>query len=231
MRKLPVSILMGMLLLMNPIATFAVDNQAFRNVEVANPIIQFVIRGEARAWEAVFHYRVKAGNNVIAEGFQTASTGAPDWGSFSFDMAFEKSQVKGKNLQLELFEKSQQDGSEVNKLTIPLQNIENQAYQNHTFRQVTGQAKYIYEVQGEARVFEGTYHFEVSDGHDILIQGFGTSSHGAPKWGTLRETIEIPRTDVPINGTILLELYEPNMSDEGPPRLHSYFHALDQFPW
>lgn len=224
------SILIGILFLISAVPVFA-ENQAFQNVQVTEPQIQYLIQGEARVWEAVFHYRVKSGNEVLAKGNKMASKGAPEWGAFSLDIRLAKSQVKGKNLQLELFEKSAKDGSEINKLTIPLQDLENKTYQNNTFRQVTGQVNYIYQVQGEARVFEGTYHFEVSDGHYILIQGFGTASHGAPEWGSFKETIIIPSSDVPVNGSLVLELYAPNMSGEGPPRLHSYYERLDQFPW
>lgn len=210
---------------------FAQNHQAFRNVQVAEPKIKYVFHGEVRIWEAVFQYRVKADGVVLKEGYKEASVGAPEWGDFVLDFTFPKSQVAGKTLELELYEISLKDGSEINKLIIPLQNIEGNTYQNQIFRQVTGQAKYIYEVQGEARVFEATYQFEVSDGHNVLAQGFGTASIGAPEWGTFQETIEIPRTSVPVNGTLLLELYELNLSDDGPPRLHSYFVPLDQFPW
>jgi hypothetical protein len=231
MKTVKLWMLVVVLLAFHVTPVFAEENPAFRNVTVAEPKLQFSIQGEARVWGGVFHYQVKAGDQVIQNGVRTISTGAPNWGGFQLDLSLKKSQVQGKNLVLELYEKSMKDGSNLNQLTVPLNQLENNVYQNQAFRNVTGQAKYIYQVQGEARVFEANYHFEVSDGHDVLVQGYGTSTHGAPEWGTFQETIEIPRSSVPINGTLLLELYEPNMSDQGSPRLHSYFLALDSFPW
>lgn len=231
MNKIKVLFLTVVLLAIGVTPAFAAGNQAFRNVQVAEPNIQFAIQGEARVWEGVLHYQVKADDQVIRKGIQTTSIGAPNWGDFKLDFTFKKSQVKGKKLYLELYEESMKDGSKLHQLIIPLDNIENNQKQNQAFRNVTGQVKYVYEVEGEARVFEGTYHFEVSDGHHILVKGFGTSTKGAPEWGTFHEKIEVPRQAVPVNGTLVLELYEPNMSDEGPPRLHSSFHKLDSFPW
>lgn len=207
------------------------NNPAFRNIITGEPVIAFQIDGQARVWEATLHYRVKAGQQVLAQGFETASLGAPQWGTFSLNIHLTKQQAKGKELQLELFEENAEDGSEINKLIIPLKQLENQQAQNQAFRQITGSTHYLYPVEGETRVWEGTYQFEVSDGHDILVKGVGLASQGAPQWGTFQETIKISKDKVPINGSVILELYEQNMSDEGPPRLHSTFVRLDQFPW
>ncbi|SHF36646.1 Immunoglobulin-like domain of spore germination [Seinonella peptonophila] len=204
-------------------------NPAFRQVKVDDPKIQFQIKGEAKVWEATLHYRVKAGKKIVAQGFKTASKGAPQWGKFSLDLTLTKSKVKGKELTLELFEESQANGSEIHKLTIPLKTIDNKKYQNQAFRYVTGSTQYIYHVKGEARVWEATYHYEVSDGHNILKKGYGTASNGAPKWGTFQQTIKIPKKKMRVNGSIILELYEESMKDGS--RKNRYFQRLDQFPW
>lgn len=214
-----------------PQAVSAETHAAFRNVQVSDPKIGYQIQGESRVWEGTIHYRVKSGDRIFHQGITHASHGAPEWGTFSLQFQLTKQPIQGKKVVLELYEVSAADGSEINSLIIPLEEIEDNSYYNQTFRHIKGQGTYIYQVQGEARVWEGTYHYEVSDGQNVLVKGFGSVSKGAPQWSPFKQVLRIPKEKTPVKGSIVLELYEENMSDEGPPHLHSYYQTLDQFPW
>ncbi len=78
------------------------------------------IRGNARVFEATVSFRLKdAAGNVLAEGFTTAAEGAPGRGDFEGELAF-KPDGSGQG-QLEIFEESMKDGSDRNKVTIPVE--------------------------------------------------------------------------------------------------------------
>lgn len=59
-------------------------------------------------------------------------------------------------------------------------------YENESFRNIsvtkTGAGQYT--VKGEARVFEATVRFVVTDGDATLADSFVTASQGGPAWGT-----------------------------------------------
>lgn len=78
------------------------------------------ISGNARVFEATVSFRLKdAAGNVLAEGFTTAAEGAPGRGDFEGELAF-KPDGSGQG-QLEIFEESMKDGSDLNKVTIPVE--------------------------------------------------------------------------------------------------------------
>lgn len=78
------------------------------------------ISGSARVFEAVVSYRLRDANGtVIAQGNTMASEGAPGRGDFSGELAFK---VNGPGTgQIEVFEASAKDGSDINKVIIPVQ--------------------------------------------------------------------------------------------------------------
>lgn len=86
--------------------------------------------------------------------------------------------------------------------------------ENSAFRKiaVTG-SQGTYVVTGEARIFEATYQYEVSDGHQVFMQGFGTASSGAPDWGTFTINVSIEPSELPVNGTVSLFLFEESAND------------------
>ena len=90
------------------------------------------VTGQARIWEASYSYRIRSGKKELVRGYGTASKGAPEWGDFEEIIKVEKK----KNLTLELFEISQADGKEINKLIIPLDQIKGKIYHNNAFRNV-----------------------------------------------------------------------------------------------
>jgi hypothetical protein len=92
--------------------TEPVDNQV-----ISSPL---KIIGSAMVFEATVSYRLKdEQGNILASGFSMASTGAPERGDFTAEMEF-KSPGAGKKGQLEVFEVSMKDGSDINKVIIPV---------------------------------------------------------------------------------------------------------------
>lgn len=79
----------------------------------------FTLKGSARIFEATINYRLKdSAGNILLEGYVMASAGAPDRGDFSKTITFSPSSSgSGK---LEVFEQSMKDGSDINKVVIPL---------------------------------------------------------------------------------------------------------------
>jgi hypothetical protein len=92
------------------------------------------VTGQAKIWEATYQFRVKEGKKELVKGYGTASLGAPEWGDF--EEKIKVIRTKGSKLTLELFEVSQEDGKEINKLTINLDQIKGKVYQNKAFRDV-----------------------------------------------------------------------------------------------
>lgn len=87
--------------------------------------------------------------------------------------------------------------------------IENSAFRNIV---VTG-TQGTYTVTGEARIFEATYQYEVSDGHQVYQKGFGMASTGAPDWGTFTIDVSIAPSELPVNGTVTIFLFEESAKD------------------
>ncbi len=76
------------------------------------------LAGWARCFEATYQYCLEHGHNVLAEGFDTATAGGPEWGRFDIEIEFERPTSPG--LTLRLFEYSAEDGRVINEVIIPL---------------------------------------------------------------------------------------------------------------
>lgn len=87
--------------------------------------------------------------------------------------------------------------------------IENSAFRKIAVSGTQG----TYVVTGEARIFEATYQYEVSDGHVMFMQGYGMASTGAPDWGTFTIEVNVSPSDLPANGTLSLTLFEYSAKD------------------
>jgi len=104
-----------------PVRTPVAENDAFRvfapapDTEVGST---FTVEGEARVFEAAFSWTLDDGHTILAEGHEMADGGAPAWGRFSFDVAFEHASQP--NVMLTLFIHSAKDGSVEKELIIPL---------------------------------------------------------------------------------------------------------------
>jgi hypothetical protein len=78
------------------------------------------IAGSAMVFEATVSYRLKDDQGkILASGFTNASMGAPERGDYTAEITF-KSPGAGKQGRLEVFEVSMKDGSDRNKVIIPL---------------------------------------------------------------------------------------------------------------
>src|SRR5690606_19923172 len=80
------------------------ENEAFRIfAPLAGTEVRpgFTVKGEARVFEAAFSWQLEDGHNILAEGNETAETAGPDWGSFEFEVSYEKASQP--NLTLILF--------------------------------------------------------------------------------------------------------------------------------
>jgi hypothetical protein len=229
--RLVVSLFSLLLVLFTPLSTIdAAQNSAFKNVKIATPKIKYQVQGEAKLKKGQYNYLVRADHKILVKGSDYASKSAPNWGKLNKEISLTKQQVKGKKkITLELYQKKA--GKIINKLVVPLDRNYGKTYQNSVFRKVkVNQPKVEYVVTGKARVFEAVFGYEVEDGHNILAKGFAQASHGAPEWGNFKIVITIPKKDLPVNGAVMLILYEEDMSGEGN-RIHEYVTRMDQFPW
>ncbi len=96
------------------------SNDRFRNVTVTTVAEkEFRVQGEAQVFEANISWVIEDGHNVLKEGHETTSAGAPEWGKFDFTVTAEK-QRENSTLHLILFEGSPKDGSRTHELPILL---------------------------------------------------------------------------------------------------------------
>lgn len=77
------------------------------------------IQGNARVFEAMVSYRLKdADGNILVQGSTMATAGAPEHGTFEVELKFIP--LTAGNGQLEVFEESMKDGSDLNVVVIPV---------------------------------------------------------------------------------------------------------------
>lgn len=84
-----------------------------------------------------------------------------------------------------------------------------------------------YRVTGKARVHEGVFSYAVTDGHRYLSRGQVQVEMGAPHWGPFTLELSIPHNQLPVNGMLILELYEESLKDGS--RMHQKEIVLDVF--
>jgi uncharacterized protein YceK len=92
---------------------------------------------------------------------------------------------------------------------VKIEDLENKAFRNIKVEGEYGE----YTVTGEARVFEGVFGYSVSDGHQYFIEEFKQVDEGAPNWSAFTLEISISEDELPVNGTVMLELYEESAKD------------------
>jgi hypothetical protein len=98
------------------------ENNAFRQIKVVGENGEYIITGEARVYEAVFHYAVTEGHFYYIEEWMTVDEGGPSWSPFTIEISIAEDDlpVNG-TVSLELFEESAKDSSRVNRLNVPLE--------------------------------------------------------------------------------------------------------------
>lgn len=96
------------------------SNEVFKNVHVQKTgETTYLVAGQARVFEGVYHYLVRDGNEVIIDGRGKTDAAAPAFGKFSFSVDVnKKTTIDG--LYLVLFEVGAKDGSLQHELPIPL---------------------------------------------------------------------------------------------------------------
>jgi hypothetical protein len=96
------------------------SNERFKDVTV-DKIGEhtFRIKGKGQIFEAGFGWIVEDGHYELKKGFATTDAGAPEWGSFSFEVVVEKKR-ENSTVHLILFETSAEDGSRKYELPIRL---------------------------------------------------------------------------------------------------------------
>jgi len=100
---------------------------------------------------------------------------------------------------------------------------------NTAFRGVTvSGSDGSYVVRGEARVFEATMQYAVSDGHRYLLEKTAQVNEGAPAWSAFELKIDIPAAQRPANGTLTLELFEYSAKDGA--KVNVWTVPLESFP-
>ena len=104
-----------------PKTKIVMENDAFRvfepapNSEIDN---EFIVRGQARIFEAHVGYEFEDGHFILDEGFVMASHGAPEWGDFEITIRFDE--LSSDHGTLILFEESAKDGERIHQLMIPV---------------------------------------------------------------------------------------------------------------
>lgn len=81
----------------------------------------FTVEGKARVFENVIQYRLRDQNGTIlaADSLQYTAPDAGQFGDFSVTISY--TNAKGTRGMLEVFSSSPKDGSEINKVSIPVQ--------------------------------------------------------------------------------------------------------------
>ncbi|WP_456275896.1 BsuPI-related putative proteinase inhibitor [Bacillus sp. AK128] len=99
------------------------ENVAFRNIEATGSNGEYVIKGEARVFEAVFLYAVEDGHNqLIQETPFFADEGAPSWSEFELKISIPKDQLPtNATLTAHIYERSAKDDSIVNSYFVTLE--------------------------------------------------------------------------------------------------------------
>lgn len=146
--------------------------------------------GEALNWEQTWDYK-QNGEKVEAKEYNvelsllpmTINGEKPDKSLFSHQQTFKVPNGEGAEEQAE--------------------NDENDHFRNVAVEGESG----TYKVQGEARVFEGSFHYTVEDGHNILINEQTVETPGEPGWNAFELEVSLGDDDLPKSGVLTLVLY------------------------
>ncbi|MFT4417132.1 BsuPI-related putative proteinase inhibitor [Fredinandcohnia humi] len=157
--------------------------------------------GEEKSWPEVWNYTSNDGTRLPAGEYKVVATIVASQAN--------NQKINDNDLQNEA------------SFTIPEGNT---AFRNI---QVTGEnGEYI--VTGEARVFEGSFFYSVEDGHEYIIpETVQQASEGAPTWAPFEIKLSIPKEKLPLNGALMIHLYERSAKDGS--ITNSYHERLQQF--
>lgn len=158
--------------------------------------------GEEKVWEEPWDYTSNDGTRL-----------AP--GEYKATILLTVSKVNGQKLEANALQAEQ-------SVTIPEEG--NTAFRNVQVLGENGE----YTVTGEVRVFEATFFYAVEDGHDYVVpETVQMASEGAPSWAPFEIKLSISKDKLPVNGALILHLYERSAKDGS---ITNLYHAkLQQF--
>ncbi|GGC74387.1 hypothetical protein GCM10007216_01240 [Thalassobacillus devorans] len=85
-----------------------------------------------------------------------------------------------------------------------------------------------YVITGEAKLFEGSFIYNVEDGHNMLIENTTHEvDEAAPSWSSFELEIDIAEDQLPENGTLTLTLFEIDPKSGNPTNVN--YIPLEQF--
>lgn len=92
---------------------------------------------------------------------------------------------------------------------------EEEFMENEVFRKISILGENgAYKITGEAKVYEGLFYYDISDGHVYLEEKNPVhASEGGPNWGNFSIELNLDKKSLPFNGTLMLELYEVSQKD------------------
>lgn len=124
-----------------------------------------------------------------------------------------------KEFVIEAFDETEEEGASAQQ-----GGYSNEAFQNVVVEGERGH----YRVTGLARVFEGSFMYAVSDGHNYLLEEAAMIKEGdSTQFSPFELEINIPEENLPENGTLTLELFVYSAKDGT--REHDLIIPLESF--
>jgi hypothetical protein len=86
-------------------------------------------------------------------------------------------------------------------------------YANDRFKEVTVEktGEDTYRIKGKGQIFEANFNWIVEDGHMELMEGFESTSAGAPEWGDFQFSLTVEKQRP--NSTLMLVIFEVSAED------------------
>jgi hypothetical protein len=142
--------------------------------------------------------QIKAGASHIWKAKWRLSASERKAGIYKVHASFNPSKVSPGSIKTEKL-----SVNETLTLQSGTKDLKNKSFRNIHFTGTDGN----YKIAGEARVFEASFMYSVTDGHNVFIEKHEQTAEGAPAWAPFSFEIKIPDDDLPINGTLMLELF------------------------
>lgn len=211
-------------------------NEGDQDIKLEFPSSQmFEITVEDQEGKEVYRY---SANKLFAQAITVVEVKAGEehvW-SEELDLAAQGASVEGEVVvKAEILAASELNGLQLDKdnlsasasaeLVAQADNGNEQVYENEAFRNVRVEGeKGVYTVKGQARVFEANVSYAVTEGHIYYLEDQYVTATSLD-WGDFTIEIDISDQELPVNGTIMLELYEESAKDGS--RIHELMIPLE----
>ncbi len=100
---------------------------------------------------------------------------------------------------------------------------ENEVFRNILLSGSNGE----YVIQGETKASNQVFYYAISDGHDYLAEDMHRLNEMTNEWQPFELRIQLSKEDLPLNGTLMIELYDG--LDEDGFRTGMLFVPLERF--